>query len=128
MRASEITETTTSLKWATRNPSPKDYEIVMIDIKALMDNTNRIQKISLSAVTKADDENIIGDRVSRAKQFWLDGGEMRLSMVGYSDYSKMVDFTDGRHRLIAAYQLGERHAPVLADKDGIEEFKALVGA
>lgn len=115
-----------SLKWDTNNPRPQDYVVKVVNIESLMGNTNPIQKISLSAVTKSDDENIIGDRVSRAKEHWLSGGEMDMSEVGYGEYSKMVEFTDGRHRLIAAYQLGERYAPVLVDKVTVEAFIGLV--
>ena len=127
MRASDfITESKIGLKWNTKNSSPQNYEVVMVNIESLMDNTNPMQKISLSAQTKADDANIIGDRVSRAKMFWKEGNTMDMSMVGYSEYSNMVEFTDGRHRLVAAYQLGERYAPVLVDKEGVESFKTLV--
>jgi len=64
-----------------------DYVLVMANIEDVMNNTNSMQRISLSAKTKADDDNIIGDRVARAGQHWLvkNSGETKIMDVEILD-------------------------------------------
>ena len=65
-------------------------------------------------------------QLSMYKEFWANGGYMNPALIGWNDHFQNFNFTDGRHRLVAAYQLGERWAPVLVDKDSVEKVKDLI--
>lgn len=133
MRAYELFET---LNWAYGKNADKasgssrndlkssDYEIVWVDIKDLFNKTGSQQKLDVD--DPRGGENSIGNRVATAKEHWANGGFMNLSIVGWNDYFNSFDFTDGRHRLVAAYQLGERWAPILVDYMSIDKLKELV--
>ena len=101
-----------------------DYMVVWVDIKDLFDKTYSQQRLNVDDPTGG--ENSIGNRVERAKEFWHKGGYMNPSLVSWNDYCKCFDFSDGRHRLVAAYQMGERWAPIVIDKESTGKLKELV--
>lgn len=68
--------------------------------------------------------NRIGNRVPKAKAHWNGGGHMDPSLLGVRN--GRVYFEDGRHRLVAAYQLGHKYAPVLVPDQDLKAFKKLV--
>lgn len=91
-----------------RDQVDSDYTIVWVNIDDLFAKTSPGQQIDIK--TGAGE---IKGRIPRAKKFWSDEGFMDPPRVAYNEYTDDFVFTDGRHRLIAAYQLGERYAPVL---------------
>jgi hypothetical protein len=46
--------------------------------------------------------------------------------IAYNSTLKTADYTNGRHRALAAYQLGHEYIPMFVSKYGLEEFKRLV--
>lgn len=95
------------------------YTLVWVNIRDAFQHGFR------HAVLDPDDptggENAIGDRVARAKQYWADGGYMNPSICSINGHGSF-DWGDGRHRMVAASQLGEVYSPVLIDADNIEQF------
>ncbi len=120
-----------SLDWANsrdeaygstkNNFDSSNYVLKWVNIEDVMNNTEGMQRISLKARTKADDPNIIGDRVSRAENFWATGGKMNPSELGWNKYTNAINFGDGRHRMLAAFQAGEEYARAFVYKNGFEE-------
>ena len=92
-----------------------DRALFWVNIKELMDNTNPDFALDLNDPTGG--KNKIGDRVNRAKEHWGKNGFMDPSEIGFNDHFKTIEFGDGRHRLVAAYQLGREYAPVIMLKD-----------
>jgi len=127
MKLSAIFE---SVRWATgknitkasrfnrKDQEDGDFTIINVNIADLFAKTNKDQRID----PKTGKGEIQGRR-ARAHKHWDDGKYMDLSTVSYNKYLQNFDFTDGRHRLITAYQRGERWAPVLVPKDQVEIFK-----
>jgi hypothetical protein len=99
------------LKPSTRNYT-RGWELIDVPIDGLMAQAGW-QQIDL------DDPR--PDRVWWAKWHWSRGLAMDPPLVGLSDQGALV-FEDGRHRLAAAWQLGERVAPVFVparEADGV---------
>jgi hypothetical protein len=119
------------LNWATRdnaqrkiNFDDKNLVVLNVNIKDVFDNGGRSFRLDL------DDElggrNAIKDRLPRAKEHFKRGGAMDLPEVGYNEATGTIDFTNGRHRTAAAYQMGYEYIPMFVSKDGLDEFKKLV--
>ena len=102
-------------RWLDKTPI-SGKEVVEVDIEKLMGLVPKGDRISLSA--QKGDLNVIGDRIQRAKNWFASDEKMELPQVSAfaDDTGEQVSISDGRHRLIAAYQLGEKTAPVLVDK------------
>jgi hypothetical protein len=66
--------------------------------------------------------NSIGTRVDQAKKFWADGGWMNPSEASMNSQGQF-DWGDGRHRMVAASQLGEIYSPVLMYTSDMEQFR-----
>ncbi len=81
----------------------------IVNIQELFSKTPK--KYRLDPADPTGGKNKIGDRVATAVQHWQDGGRMDPSIINITN--KQVNFTDGRHRLVAAAQLGEIEAPVI---------------
>ena len=135
MRAYELTE----VQWAVgkdsqhatrphqarqKNKVYDDYELLWVNIEDVFANTER--DFTLDVKDPKGGVNAIGDRVQRAKSHWGGGGHMDPSELGVSDYSKKVYFSDGRHRMVAAYQMGQEYAPALVPRGEVEALKNLV--
>lgn len=120
--ADETTATGDARNWI----ADRRNEVVEVDIERLMENTAADQRIGLAAQTRADDVNVIGDRVTRARAHFGRGDAMNPSIVGVQD--GQVVFMDGRHRLVAAHQMGERTAPVVVPRGEAEALRAIAGA
>lgn len=102
-----------------------DSVIVYINIREVFDNTEEDFRLDVDDPTGGPMS--IGNRVEKAKQFFK-VGYMDLSEIGYSSYNNAIVFTDGRHRLVAAYQLGERYAPIIVPKSHIGAIKGMVSS
>ncbi|KKM82479.1 hypothetical protein LCGC14_1319100 [marine sediment metagenome] len=101
-----------------------DNELVWVEIKDLFDKTEEQQRLDVE--DPVGGRYSIGNRVERARDYWQEGGYMDPPLVGWNDYKQTFNFTDGRHRLVAAYQLGERWAPVIVDRESVEKLRELV--
>lgn len=133
MRASEFLE---NVNWAIGKNIDKatklgqkeiqdpNNEIIWVDIKDLFSKTGSDQRLDVDDPTGG--KNRIGDRITRAIEHWKNGGYMNPAFVGWNDYFRNIGFTDGRHRLVAAYQMGERWAPIIVDKQSIDKVRELV--
>ncbi|MDB4725936.1 hypothetical protein OAF54_00775 [bacterium] len=140
--STEIDDGRAGLKW-TNDPDQmqgkgkSDFNdstmtIVDLPIEGVMSLASKSQRISLDATVKSEDKygNFIGDRVNRAKEFWADGGGMDPSEIGLglgSQTSSFLDFGNGRHRLVAAHQLGATHAPFFVKKRELFRINELLG-
>ena len=100
-----------------------DASIVWVDIEDVFKHTE--SDFTLDVNDPKGGKNSIGDRVSKAKAHFMKD-YMNPSEIGYSSWTKSIVFSDGRHRLVAAYQLGERFAPVIVPNSEIASVKSLV--
>lgn len=117
--------------WATRDNAQykqifdsKDVVRLLCNIEDVINNMGSGFKLDLDSELGGD--NGIGKRLPNAKKHFMSGGPMDLPEVGYNSWSGTVDFTNGRHRTVAAYQLGKEYIPMFVAKDGLDEFKKLV--
>lgn len=98
--------------------------ILWVNIKDLMHSTDPFQKVDLDNIEI--DKNILSNRVPKAINHFQSGSYMDPSFIHYNEYGNNIVFTDGRHRLIAAFLMGEQYAPVIVNKDDIDKIKELV--
>jgi hypothetical protein len=117
--------------WATRDNAEYKQIFDSDDVVQLMCNiedvvNNMHSEFKLDLDSELGGRNSIGERLPKAKNHFTSGGAMDLPEVGYNDWSGTVDFGNGRHRTVAAYQLGKRYIPMFVAKDGLDEFKKLV--
>jgi len=134
----KIYELIETIKWAIddnidkatlvtqRDISKPNNIIIWVNIRKLFDNTEDWQKLDINDITGG--KNHIGNRIQQAKKYWSDKNYMDPPIITYNDYTKKINFTDGRHRLAAAYQLGQKWAPVITDKKSAKIIKKLIGA
>lgn len=119
------------LNWATRDNAqyPPNFDdtnltVLMVNVRDVFDSGGRSFKLDI------DDEmggrNAIKDRLPRAKDHFKRGGAMDYPEIGYNSATGTVDFTNGRHRAAAAYQMGHEYIPMFVSRDGLEEFKEVV--
>lgn len=135
MKWSDICESTSDVKWAVganishATPSSQhyqknaDYKIIWANIEDLFAHTEKDFTLDLN--DKSGGKNSIGARIKKAFQHF-ENHYMDPSMISYNDFYKSISFVDGRHRLYAAYHLGERYAPVIAPVDYVDIIKKLV--
>ena len=71
-------------------------------------------------------KNAIGDSLNKAKEHFISGEPMDYPEVSYSLYNKTIDFTNGRHRSAAAFQLGCDYVPMFIYKGTLDGFMSLV--
>ena len=83
--------------------------LVRANIHELFQKTPR--KVRLDPNDPTGGKNKIGDRVANAIQHWKQDGVMDPPVI--SILNGQVNFIDGRHRLVAAAQMGETEAPVI---------------
>ncbi len=89
-----------------------------VNIQELFSKTPKNYRLDIADPTGG--KNKIGDRVSKAMQYWQDGGRMDPPIL--SVQNRQVNFLDGRHRLVAAAQLGETEVPIIiAPADNLKQ-------
>lgn len=131
MKLHDLKSNKPKLNWANRsnaqyNPvfDSNDVVLLNVNVEDVINNMSRDFRIELNA--KDGDNNTIAARLSNAKEHFKSGAPMDYPEVGYNSWSRTVDFSNGRHRTVAAYQLGYRYIPMFVSKDGLEEFKKIV--
>ena len=87
----------------------KQGAIYKVNIQELFSKTPK--KYRLDPTDPTGGQNKIGDRVNTAIQHWSDGGRMDPPIISITN--GQINFLDGRHRLVAAAQLGETEVPVI---------------
>ena len=95
-----------------------------VKIEDLMKHTFSNQKLDLN--DPSGGENSKPERIVKAKERFLQGNPMDLPEVGCNDSGTAIGFTDGRHRTLAAYQLGADFIPMFIEKENLENFKKMV--
>jgi hypothetical protein len=119
------------MNWATtenserpNNFSSLDYILLnvnVVDIFSCMDDD-----FKLDIYDCLGGKNAIGNRLDRAKEHFISGEPMDYPEVAYSSYSKKINFTNGRHRSVAAFQLGCNYVPMFIYKETLADFMSLV--
>ena len=104
--------------------SHDDSVLVWVNIEDVFNNMDKGFELDLN--DPKGGVNAISGRISKAKAHWSDDGYMDPSELGVSDWSKKVVFTDGRHRMVAAYQMGQEYAPAYVPKEELEALRNLV--
>ena len=120
-----------NLNWADRDNAnrPTNFDsdnlvMLRVNIEDVIKHMHSEFKLDLG--DELGGKNSIGDRLPRAKEHFKAGGAMDLPEIGYSKWSKTIDFGNVRHRTVAAHQLGKKYIPMFVSIDGIDEFKKLV--
>ena len=116
------------LNWATKdnaqrpyNFDDKNYVILLVNIKDTFDKSH--PGFALDPEDESGGPNAIKDRLPRAKEHFLKGEAMDYPEVAFNIATNTVDYTNGRHRAVAAYQLGKTYIPMFVSKDGLHQFK-----
>ena len=119
------------LNWANEDNAKRNYNyksnnLVMLEVKIedLMKHTFSNQKLDLN--DPSGGENSKPERIVKAKERFLQGNPMDLPEVGCNDSGTAIGFTDGRHRTLAAYQLGADFIPMFVEKENLDSFKKMV--
>lgn len=108
--------------WIRKQIERGESDIHWVNIEDVFKTTGRDQTLDVSDPTGG--RNAIGNRVQNAIQHWAAGGYMDPSEI-YPDHNGQIGFQDGRHRLVAAYQLGHRWAPVLVADHKLESLQEI---
>lgn len=132
-----FSERNSDVRWAVGNNIDKsignkfyqtsnDYVLVQANIEDLFRLTDRYTKLDLEHPTGG--ENAIGKRIANATSHWKSGGYMDPSEIGVNtnNPNHPITFGNGRHRLYAAYQMGEKFAPVLVRRENLKDLQNLV--
>ena len=65
-------------------------------------------------------------RVAKVLYHWSNDGYIDPPEIYPSNRSQKISFTDGRHRTIAAFHIGEKQIPVLIHKSFIQEMSRII--
>ncbi len=112
--------------WNKKDQTSGKYTLMLINIEALFAHSPSGFEMDVKHETGG--ENAIPGRIDRALKHWDAGNYMNPSTVAYNEWSKTIDFEDGRHRLVAAYKKGHEEAPVLVPNEHVEKIQELTGA
>ena len=94
-----------------------------VNIQELFEKTPKNYRLNIADPTGG--KNKIGYRFSRSIQHWQEGGRMDPPIL--SIQNRQVNFLDGRHRLVAAAQLGEIEAPIIiAPADNLKQASEIL--
>ena len=110
------------IKWAIgKNASAamrssKDYEVVHAPIDSVISRSERHIELDAS--------NALGGRVEGIKAHISRGGFLDPPRVSVNE--GRIEFSDGRHRTVAAHQLGAQSIPFSVDKTSVKAFKKLI--
>jgi hypothetical protein len=119
------------LNWATEDNAERpnnftrpEYQVLQVNIKDLFANMD--DDFTLDIQDSSGGKNAIGDRVKKAVDHFKAGEPMDYSEVSYSQYTKKINVDNGRHRALAAFQLGKEYIPMFIYKKNIDMFKKIV--
>ena len=120
------------LNWANANNAEyrpqyerDEYTIVNANVEDVMKHAG--SGFALDPHDETGGKNAIGNRLERAKAHFKAGGPMDLPIVGVTGHSNGATYiSNGRHRMVAAFQLGHEYIPMHIYKSDLENFKKLV--
>jgi hypothetical protein len=119
------------INWANEDDAERpnnfhddNYVLINVNIKDITKYMHSSMRLDLDDIKGGD--NAIGNRLERAKQHIINGCPIDYPEVGCSDINNVIDYTNGRHRVVAAYQLGFDYAPMFVYKPTLDKFKSLV--
>ena len=111
-----------ALPWSKKDQTNDDYKLIWVDIRKLMAAVTSDFRLDLD--DPEGGPNVIKGRIEKAIDHLQQGGHMDPPLVslGYNG----IDFTDGRHRLVAAYRLGDKTAPIIVPKEQAKKIMELL--
>lgn len=119
------------LNWASRDNAERPgnfndsaYTVRLCNVSDVFKHVSSDTALELDSDTGG--KNAIGDRLSRAKQHFTAGEAMDFPEVAFNQYTNNIDFTNGRHRAVAAYQLGHEYIPMFIYRETLAKFESLV--
>jgi len=112
----------TPYKNRIKNGTFDDASIVWIHIEDAFKHT--VEGFELDINDPTGGKNAKPERITKAKSFFTNGF-MEPSELGVTSKESLL-FGDGRHRLVAAYQLGEIYAPVIVLNTEIPLVKKMI--
>ena len=99
--------------------------LIWVDIRELYDYTWQSQRLDIDHPEGGPIG--ISNKIQRVKDHWQEGGYVDPSYLVWDRNEKAFVFVDGRHRLVAAYQLGEKWAPIIAaNQETVDMIRDLV--
>ena len=127
----KIKESVNEINWSNESNAERPYNFeddnyVVLNVKIEDVINNMAEDFKLDLNNSTGGKNAIGNRLAMAKEHLLKGEPMDYPEVGYSEYTGKIEFTNGRHRTVAAYQLGHDYIPMFIYKDTLEKFKEIV--
>ena len=119
------------LNWADKSDAIRsgnfdNNDLVLIQLHIVDVFSKCHREFALDVNSEDGGRNKIGNRLGWAKEHFSSGYPMDLPEIGYNKRSNTIDFDNGRHRTLAAYQLGSEYIPAFVAKDSIEAIKGLV--
>lgn len=131
MKLKELQLNEDGLNWANKdnaqrpqNFDDKEQIILLVNIKDTFDNGP--SGFNLDVDAEDGGSNAIKDRLPKAKEHFQSGKPMDYPEIGFNMSLKTVEYTNGRHRAVAAYQLGKEYVPMFVSKDGLSQLKKVV--
>lgn len=106
--------------WALRQMKDRDHHVVWLNIRQAFGKTDDDFRLDPDHPTGGP--NSIGRRVAQAKEFWGSGGHMNPSELSVKANGSIF-WGDGRHRMVAAVQMGEEFGPVVMDTESLRNLK-----
>lgn len=128
MRLHEITK---ELNWADESNAERPMNFTNPGFTLLLCNIedvfyHGVADHTLDLGSSHGGENAIGNRAENAIRHFNRGGPMDPPEVGYNKTNNAINFSNGRHRAHAAYQLGHEYIPMFVWGDGLDDFKKRV--
>jgi len=105
------------------NFNSEDYLLININISDVFHNMSKEDSLSLTENNGGN--NAIGNRLKNAKEHILGGQPMDYPELGYSEANYNINYTNGRHRTLACYQLGLEYIPAFVYKKILKNLKRL---
>jgi hypothetical protein len=119
------------LSWATRDNAERpnnydrdDYKLLTVNVADVFAHVD--SEFALDLQSDTGGKNAIGNRLDRAKKHFSSGKPMDPPEVALNSRNNKIEFSNGRHRAVAAHQLGHKYIPMFVYTVGIDQFKKLV--
>lgn len=100
------------------------FTLIQVNISDVFDKSGT--DYALDIHDPSGGKNVIGDRLDKAKEHYMSGEPMDHPIVEYNYLYQKTSFTNGRHRTLAAAQMGCSYIPMLVYNENLEDFKSNV--
>ena len=109
------------------------YTIVWLNIEKVMNAVSQERGTKLDIHSPTGGSNANKNRIERAKKHWKSGGFMDPPKITFAYDFELGDVSpkagisidNGRHRIVVAYQSGEKKIPFSVPKEQASEMKKL---